>query len=97
MSEPVHCHAVARRAALSILALSLAAAFGSPAGAQSGAKFEKEWAKLVTAAKKEGRLVLSTGAIPEYQHIFDAFKAKFGISIVTDGGSGSSRSTRILA
>ena len=97
LSKPVHCHAVVRRAALSILALSLAAAFASPAGAQSGAKFEKEWAKLVTAAKKEGRLVLSTGAIPEYQHIFDAFKAKFGISIVTDGGSGSSRATRSLA
>ncbi|MCZ6742539.1 MAG: hypothetical protein O7D27_10330, partial [Alphaproteobacteria bacterium] len=55
VSEPVHCHAVVRRAALSILAHSLDAAFASPAGAQTGAKFEKECAKLVTDAKKEGR------------------------------------------
>jgi iron(III) transport system substrate-binding protein len=96
-SRTVHGHAALTRTAASILALSLVAAFALPASAQSGGKFEKEWAKLAAAAKKEGRLVLSTGAIPDYQHIFDAFKAKFGISIQTDGGSGSSRATRILA
>ena len=93
----VHRRAIVTRAVLAFLAVSLAAAFAAPATAQSGANFKKEWAKLTAAAKKEGKLVLSTGAIPEYQHIFDAFKKKFGISIQTDGGSGSSRATRILA
>ncbi|MCH8917090.1 MAG: extracellular solute-binding protein [Proteobacteria bacterium] len=97
IGQAVHRHAVVTRTGLSVLALSLGAAFAPPAAAQSGANFEKQWSNLITAAKKEGRLVLSTGAIPEYQHIFDAFKAKFGIAIVTDGGSGSSRATRILA
>jgi iron(III) transport system substrate-binding protein len=71
--------------------------FAPDVSAQSGGKFQKDWAKLVAAAKKEGQLVLSTGAIPQYQHIFAAFTKKFGISIQTDGGSGSSRATRILA
>jgi iron(III) transport system substrate-binding protein len=97
VSKPIQARTVLRRAALSILALFLVVAFAAPVLAQSNAKFKAEWAKLAAAAKKEGKLVLSTGAIPEYQHIFDAFKAKFGVSIQTDGGSGSSRATRILA
>jgi len=64
---------------------------------QTGESFQKEWTNLVTAAKAEGELVISTGALPEYQPLFDAFTKKFGISIQTDGGSGSSRATRILA
>jgi iron(III) transport system substrate-binding protein len=82
---------------MSFFAVSLLAALSVPAVAQSSGNFKKQWAELVVAAKKEGKLVLSTGAVPEYQPIFDAFTKKFGISIQTDGGSGSSRATRILA
>lgn len=96
-SRAAHGRATLGRTVASLLAFSLVAAFAFSVSAQSGGKFEKEWAKLAAAAKKEGLLVLSTGAVPEYQPIFDAFKAKFGVSIQTDGGSGSSRATRILA
>lgn len=88
--------AMARSLAAGLLA-ALALSLLSPPAAYAAGDFAKEWAKLKVAAKKEGQLVLSTGAIPVYQHIFDAFKAKFGVSIQTDGGSGSSRATRILA
>ena len=87
--------AAAARMALSALTVAFfAAGVSMPVAAQS---FEKQWEALAAAAKKEGRLVLSTGAIPEYRPIFDAFTKKFGIPIQTDGGSGSSRATRILA
>lgn len=83
--------------AVSALALSLLVAWAPSVGAQAGADFAKQWAELKAAAKKEGTLVLSTGAIPQYQHIFDAFTKTFGVTVQTDGGSGSSRATRILA
>jgi iron(III) transport system substrate-binding protein len=79
-----------------VLGFLLLAAPASQASAQSS-DFKKQWADLIAAAKKEGTLVITTGAIPQYRPIFDAFTKKFGISIKTDGGSGSSRATRILA
>ncbi len=78
------------------LGFLLLGALTSQASAQSS-DFKKQWADLIAAAKKEGTLVLSTGAIPQYSHIFEAFKKEFGVTIQTDGGSGSSRATRILA
>lgn len=86
-----------RRAALWVVAASALMVWAMPAGAQSKGNFEKQWSKLQAAAKKEGTLVLSTGSIPNYSPIFEAFTKKFGITIQTDGGSGSSRATRILA
>jgi iron(III) transport system substrate-binding protein len=78
------------------VAFFLMAAPALPVAAQSSGDFEKQWAELKAAAKKEGQLVLSTGA-PEYKPIFDAFTKTFGVTVQTDGGSGSSRATRILA
>ncbi|MGE0652854.1 MAG: ABC transporter substrate-binding protein [Alphaproteobacteria bacterium] len=77
-------------------ALLLTAAWALPASAQSSGNFEKQWTELKAAAKKEGQIVISTGA-PEYKPIFDAFTKNFGVTVRTDGGSGSSRATRILA
>ncbi len=88
--------AMSRRLAGGVLAVLALLLLSVPSAFAAG-DFAKDWAKLKAAAKKEGQLVLSTGAIPEYQHIFDAFKKKFGVAILTDGGSGSSRATRILA
>lgn len=80
------------------MVIMLAAAIvGSPAAAQSSAAFQQRWSALLTAAKKEGQLVLSTGAIPQYQPLFNTFTKKFGIPVQVDGGSGSARATRILA
>jgi iron(III) transport system substrate-binding protein len=81
---------------LAALGIALLAAQVPQAWAQS-ADFDKQWAELITAAKKEGKLVLSSGAIPQYLPLFEAFKEKFGVTVQTDGGSGSSRATRILA
>ncbi len=76
--------------------LIMGTALAPQASAQS-ADFEKKWAELIAAAKKEGTLVLTTGSIPNFNPIHKAFTKKFGITIQTDGGSGSSRATRILA
>ena len=67
------------------------------ARAQSDAKFDREWAALMAAAKEEGRLSASVSTIPEYQAVFDAFTAKFGIRVQATGGSASARVSRILA
>lgn len=80
------------------MVIAVAAAFaGAPAAAQSNAAAQQKWSALVAAAKKEGQLVLSTGAIPQYQPLLNAFTRKFGVSVQVDGGSGSARATRILA
>lgn len=82
--------------AVSAGAVCLIATFSGAQSAETG-DFDKQWSALQAAAKAEGQLALSTGALPQFQHIFDAFTQKFGISVQTDGGSGSSRATRILA
>jgi len=82
--------------AFAAIGLIMGTALVPQASAQS-ADFEKKWAELIAAAKKEGTLVLSTGSIPNFNPIHEAFTKKFGIPIQTDGGSGSSRATRILA
>lgn len=74
-----------------------AVAVVSQALAQASADFQAKWDELAAAAKKEGTLVLSTSALPDFQPIFDEFTKRFGIRIQTDGGSGSARATRILA
>ena len=97
VDSPALLRSVSTWGALGILALSTLAAWALPARAQSSGNFEKQWAELQAAAKKEGTLVLSTGSQANYGPIFQAFTKKFGITVETDGGSGSSRATRILA
>lgn len=84
-------------ASSAVLALSLSVPFAGPVAAQSGGSFEKEWAELIAAAKKEGRLTFSNGAMPDFQSVIDAFTKKFGIEVQVSTGSGSARATRILA
>ena len=67
------------------------------ARAQTDTSFESRWTALIDAAKKEGRLAASVSTVPEYQSIFDAFTAKFGIRVQAVGGSASARVSRILA
>jgi ABC-type Fe3+ transport system substrate-binding protein len=85
------------RGALLAAGLILSGALAPGAAAQSGSDFDKQWAELIAAAKKEGTLVLTTGSIPNFSPIFEAFTKEFGVTVTTDGGSGSSRATRILA
>lgn len=85
------------RAMLAAVTLVLPMALAPPAAAQSDGNFEKAWAELIAAAKKEGKVAVSIGAIPDYNPVFEAFTAKFGIPVQTQGGSGSARASRILA
>ncbi len=64
----------------------------------SAASWEQKWKELVTAAKKEGRLVLfgSTDTTMRRQ-IPAAFKDRFGITVEYMGGSGRSIVPRIQA
>ena len=80
-----------------VVVLALPIAFAVPVAAQSTANFDKEWADLIAAAKKEGKVVISIGAIPDYNPVFEVFTAKFGIPVQSLGGSGSARANRILA
>lgn len=83
--------------AAALLATSAMLPAAAPATAQASGDFQTKWDELVAAAKKEGTLTLSTSALPDFQHIFDEFSRRFGVRVQTDGGSGSSRATRILA
>ena len=89
-------HSFMFRAAL-LVTLFIFGAMPLPAAAQAPVNFEKDWAELITAAKKEGTLVFSIGALPDYQSVLDAFTRKYEIRIQTDGGSGSARATRVMA
>ncbi len=89
---------IARRPHLAaVLALLLAGLSADPVRAQQPATFESEWAKLIVAAKQEGRLVASVGMVQDYQSVIDAFSEKFGIKVQSLGGSGSARVSRLLA
>ena len=64
----------------------------------SAASWEQKWKELVTAAKKEGRLVLfgSTDTTMRRQ-IPAAFKDRFGITVEYMGGSAGAIVARIQA
>jgi iron(III) transport system substrate-binding protein len=59
--------------------LAASAALASTASAQDAA----EWAKVVEAAKKEGKLVIYTASIgsPFHKTVITAFEAKYGIKV----------------
>ena len=65
-----------RRNVLGLLAM--AAASATPAAAQSD-----DWAKVVEAAKKEGKLVIYTASIgsPFYKAVIKSFEQKYGITV----------------
>jgi iron(III) transport system substrate-binding protein len=82
-------------AALGVLFLFLPAAYGASATGQ----FEKDWASLIAAAQKEGRVVIAAGGAPsrEYRSVVELFQKKFGISVSLSTGSGAASVDRVLA
>ena len=71
----------------------------SLASAQSArADWQSEWNKTVTAAKKEGRLVIYGGEEITHPEILNEFAKKYPeIKVVTGSGRGSTLGPRILA
>lgn len=86
------CFAV-RAAALVAMLLFLPAAYGA------SAQFDQQWADLIAAAQKEGRLVIAAGGAPsrEYRSVIDRFQKKFNIEVAMSTGSGSATINRVLA
>jgi iron(III) transport system substrate-binding protein len=98
-------------AAAGIGALSLAACGQSSAPASSGAAsagkpaastgapagdWQQQWDSWLAGAKKEGKLVLATGASPEARvQVPEAFKKAFGVDIEFLGGSSSELANRL--
>lgn len=81
-------------AALAAVAGLITAAAGSAA-----ADFKADWAKLIAAAQKEGKVSIAAGGAPsrQYRHVFEAFKKKFGVNVeVSRGGAGKTIS-RVMA
>jgi len=92
--NPAHVSSVC--AAIVALGLVLISAPGALAASPD---FEKEWAALIAAAKKEGKVSIAAGGAPsrQYRHVFEKFKEKFGVDVeVSRGGAGKTIS-RIMA
>jgi ABC-type Fe3+ transport system substrate-binding protein len=68
-------------------------------GASATSGFEQEWAKLIKAAQKEGRLGIAAGGAPsrEYRSVIATFQDKFNIKVSLSTGSGSATIDRVLA
>jgi iron(III) transport system substrate-binding protein len=95
-------------AALSLAACGQAAppsSGGSPAASSAGkpaangatpADWQQQWDSWVAGAKKEGKLVLATGASPEARvKVPEAFKKAFGVDVEYLGGSSSELANRL--
>jgi iron(III) transport system substrate-binding protein len=82
-----------------ILFVAGAAALTLAAPAAMAADFQKEWAELVAAAKKEGVVSIAAGGAPSrnYQGVFEAFKKKYGIRVEVSRGGANSTISRVLA
>jgi iron(III) transport system substrate-binding protein len=77
-----------------VAAASNAKASGRPEG-----KFEQEWATLIAAAKREGRVVIAAGGEPSrnYRPLLHVFQNKFGIEAVISSGNARDTVNRVLA
>jgi len=75
------------------IAIGLAVGLAGVAYAQS----PSEWDQVIAAAKKEGRVVIYSGApgAPEHREIGKLFEAKYGIRVDVLDGSGSEIQERI--
>ncbi len=86
---------------LGILALCFwfaAVAFVLPAPLKAESA-DQEWAKLVAAARQEGRVVIAAGGQPSrnYRPLLGVFQKKFGVKAEMSTGSASSTVNRVLA
>lgn len=80
---------------LSWIPLLLVVCFVLPAWAQE-TNSEKEWSRILAAAKKEGRVVVSGPPNPDARVEIPAkFKERFGISVEYVGGGSSKLATRL--
>ncbi len=60
---------------------------------------DQEWAKLIAAAQREGRMVIAAGGSPSrtYRPITDVFQKKYGIKVEISSGNATSTTNRVLA
>ena len=67
--------------------------------AMAGSSGAATWGETVTAAKKEGKLVVVLGgaASRNYRPVFKLFEDKFGVRTVVSTGSGRTQADRLLA
>ena len=92
--------AVQRLTRILVVAVGALCLFLSAANpASAAAQFEKEWASLIAAARKEGRLVIAAGGAPsrEYRSVVEIFQKKFGVRVALSTGSGAATIDRVLA
>src|SRR4051794_39321954 len=87
---PAHGHAAAADAQLRL------AAAAKP---QSGAGFEQEWSKLISAAQQEGTVMVASGGAPsrQYRPVMDAFTKKYAIKVEVSTGNATDTVNRVLA
>lgn len=69
-----------------------------PAGSAM-ADFTADWAKLIEAAKKEGKVAIATGGAPsrQYAPMFETFSKKFGVQVEVSRGNANTTISRVLA
>ena len=93
MPSPSPCRV--QLAALGVLFLFLPMAYAASVTSQ----FDNEWAKLIAAAQKKGRVVIAAGGAPsrEYRSVVELFQKKFGIPVSLSTGSGAASVDRVLA
>jgi iron(III) transport system substrate-binding protein len=67
--------------------------------APASADFKSDWAQLIAAAKKEGKVSIAAGGAPsrQYRHVFEAFKKKFGVDVEVSRGGAGKTTSRVLA
>ena len=67
--------------------------------APASADFKSDWAKLIAAAQKEGKVSIAAGGAPsrQYRHVFEAFKKNFGVNVEVSRGGAGRTTSRVLA
>src|SRR5262245_4954356 len=70
-----------------------------PMAYAASADFEQEWAKLIAAAKQEGKVAVASGGAPsrQYRPVVDVFQKKFGVTVEVSTGNATDTVNRVLA
>jgi iron(III) transport system substrate-binding protein len=65
----------------------------------ASADFKSDWAKLIAAAQKEGKVSIAAGGAPsrQYRHVFNKFTKKFGVKVEVSRGGAGRTTSRVLA
>src|ERR1044072_9648118 len=86
-------------AALVAMMMSIAISIAGQRPATAQDDFQKKWQDLITAAQKEGEVVIMFGGQPGrlFGPILKTFSDKFGIRVIAPPGNGTSLSNRLLA